>query len=94
MGKYCLTINPSKSQAIVITPLLSQVVLPANINIKFSFCSIAISDCITYLSILRKLQNKAMQVINNMQRSSNADPLFSKNKILKLKDLVRLETSK
>ena len=47
-----------------------------------------------YLESLRKLQNKAMRVINNMQWSSNADPLFRKNKILKLKDLVKLETSK
>ena len=35
-----------------------------------------------------------MRVIKNMQQSSNADPLFSKNKTLKLKDLVKLETSK
>ena len=35
-----------------------------------------------------------MRVINNMQRSSNADPLFRKNNILKLEDLVKLETSK
>ena len=47
-----------------------------------------------YLEPLRKLQNKTMRVINNMQWSSNADPLFRKNKILKLEDLVKLETSK
>ena len=29
-----------------------------------------------------------------MQRSTNADPLFRKNKILKLEDLVTLETLK
>ena len=35
-----------------------------------------------------------MRVINNMQWSSNADPLFRKNNILKLEDVVELETSK
>ena len=35
-----------------------------------------------------------MRVINNMQWSSNSDPLFRKNKILKLDDLIKLETSK
>ena len=35
-----------------------------------------------------------MQVISNMQWSSNSDRLFRKNKILKLKDLVKLKTSK
>ena len=35
-----------------------------------------------------------MRVISNMQWSSNSDPLFRKNKILKLEDLVKLETSK
>ena len=34
MSKNRLTINPSKSQAIIIPPLLPQVVLPSNINIK------------------------------------------------------------
>ena len=29
-----------------------------------------------------------------MQWSSNSDPLFRKNKILKLDDLIKLETSK
>ena len=33
MNKNCLTINPSKSQAIIIPLLLSQVVSPSNINI-------------------------------------------------------------
>ena len=32
-----------------------------------------------------------MRFINNMQWSSNSDPLFKKNKILKLEDLVKLE---
>ena len=35
-----------------------------------------------------------MRVISNSQRLSNSDPLFRKNKILKLEDLVKLETSK
>ena len=35
-----------------------------------------------------------MQVISNMQWSSNSDRLFRKKKILKLEDLVKLETSK
>ena len=35
-----------------------------------------------------------MRVIYNMQWSSNSDPLFRKNKILKLEDLIKLETSK
>ena len=48
----------------------------------------------TYLEPSRKLQNKAMRVINNVQWSSNSDPLFRKNKILKLEDLIKLETSK
>ena len=42
----------------------------------------------------RKLQNKVMRVIINMQRSSNADPLFSKHKNFKLEGLVKLEISK
>ena len=134
-------INPSKSQAIIVTSLSSQVVLPTNINIKLNFSTIAILDCINYLGILidskllfrdhihkvenklsravgilcklknfnlyiwsatfksylerlRKLPNKAKRVINNMQQSFNNDPLFSKNKILILKDLVKLEISK
>ena len=134
-------INPFKSQAIIVTSLSSQVVLPTNINIKLNFSTIAILDCINYLGILidskllfrdhihkvenklsravgilcklknfnlyiwsatfksylerlRKLPNKANRVINNMQQSFNNDPLFSKNKILILKDLVKLEISK
>ena len=35
-----------------------------------------------------------MQVISNIQWSSNFDPLFRKNKILKLEDFVKLKTSK
>ena len=52
MGKNCLTINPSKSHAIIITPLLTKVVLPTNINIKLNFSTIAISDCINYFGSL------------------------------------------
>ena len=48
----------------------------------------------SYLEPLKKLQNKAMRVISNMQWSSNSDPLFRKNKILKLEDLVMLKTLK
>ena len=53
MSKNCLIINPSKSQAIVIPPLLSQVVSPSNINIKLNSSTIAISDSrpINYLGI-------------------------------------------
>ena len=36
MSKTCLTINPSKSQAIIIPSLLSQVVSLTNINIKLN----------------------------------------------------------
>ena len=36
------------------------------------------ATCKTYLEPLRKLQNKAMHVINNMQWSSIFDPLFKK----------------
>ena len=35
-----------------------------------------------------------MRVINNMQWSSNSDPLFRKNKVFKLEDLIKPETSK
>ena len=147
MSKNCLTINLSKSQAIIIPPLLSQLVSPTNINIKLNFSTIAISDSINYLGILidskllfcdhvhkvknklfhavsilcklknlfpfgifkklyfaffhshllycliiwsatyksyleslKKLENKAMQVINNMDWSLNVDPLFTKKK--------------
>ena len=53
-----------------------------------SYCTIWSATYKTYLEPLRKLQNKAMRVINNMQWSSNSDPLFRKNKILKLDDLT------
>ena len=52
INKNCLTINPSKSQAIIIPPLLSQVVSPSNINIKLNSSIIAISDSINYLGVL------------------------------------------
>ena len=52
MSKNCLTITPSKSQAIIISPLLSQVVSPSNNNIKFDSSTNAISDSINYLGIL------------------------------------------
>ena len=68
----------------------------------FAFFHSHLLNCLTiwsaiyksYLRPLRKLQSKAMRVISNMQWSSNSDPLFRKNKILKLEDLVKLETSK
>ena len=52
MSKNCLTITPSKSQAIIISPLLSQVVSPSNNNIKFDSSTNAISDSVNYLGIL------------------------------------------
>ena len=52
MSKNCFTINPSKSQAIIIPPLLSQVVSPSNINIKRNSSVIAISGSINYLGLL------------------------------------------
>ena len=52
MSKNCFTINPSKSQAIIILSLLSQVVLPTNIIIKLNSSTNAISDSINYLGIL------------------------------------------
>ena len=51
-SKNCLTINSSKSQAIIIPPLLSQIVLATNINIKLNSSTIAITDSINYLGIL------------------------------------------
>ena len=52
MGKNCFTINPSKSQAIIIMPLLTKIVLPSNINIKLNFITIAILDHINHLGML------------------------------------------
>ena len=51
MNKNCLTINLSKLQAIIILPLISQVVSPSNINIKLNSNKIAISDSINCLGI-------------------------------------------
>ena len=51
MNKNCLTINLSKLQAIIILPLISQVVSPSNINIKLNFNKIAISDSTNCLGI-------------------------------------------
>ena len=75
MSKNCLTINPSTSQAIIIPPLLSQVVSPTNINIKLNSSTIAISDSINYLGILidskllfydhiHKIQNKLSRAVS------------------------------
>ena len=40
------------NNTIIITPLLTQVVSPTNINIKLNSSTIAISDNINYLGIL------------------------------------------
>ena len=42
----------------------------------------------------KELKNKGMQLIKNMQWSTSIDPSFNKHKMLKLEDLVKLETSK
>ena len=74
LNKNCFTINPSKTQAIIIPPLLSQVVSPSNINIKLNSSIFAISDSINYLGILidskllfrdhiHKVQNKFSRTV-------------------------------
>ena len=85
MSKNCLTINPSKSQAIIKPPLLSQVVSPSNINVKLNSNAIAISDSINYLGILidskllfydhiHKVQNKLSRAVGILCKLKN---LFS-----------------
>ena len=89
MSKNCLTINPSKSQAIIIPPLLSQVVLPSNINIKLNSNAIAISDSINYLGILidskllfrdhiHKVQNKLSRAVGILCKLKNLFPCILK----------------
>ena len=74
MSKNCLAINPSKSQAIIILPLLSHVVSRSNINIKLNFSTIGVSNSINYLGILidskllfrdhiHKVQNKLSRAV-------------------------------
>ena len=85
MSKNCLIINPSKSQAIIIPPLLSQLVSPININIKINSNTIAISDSINYLGIvidfkllfrdhIHKVQNKLSRAVGILCKLKN---LFS-----------------
>ena len=85
MSKNCLTINPSKLQAIIIPPLLSQVVSPININIKLNSSTITISDSINYLGILNdskllffdhihKVQNKLSLAVAILCKLKNLFP--------------------
>ena len=63
-------------------------------HVKFHQCGISpsgsgyelfsLSSYKSYFEPLKKFQNKAMQVMDNIKRSTNADSLFSKGKILKL----------
>ena len=83
MSKNCLTINPSKSQAIIIPPLLSQGVSPTNINIKLNFSTIAISDNIKYLGILIDSKLLFRHHIHQVQNKfSRADGILCKQKNL------------
>ena len=85
MSKNCLAINPSKSQAIIILPLLSHVVSPSNINIKLNFSAIAVSNSINYLGILidskllfcehiHKVQNKLFRAVGILGKLNNLFP--------------------
>ena len=46
----------------------------------------------TYLKKLATLQNKAVKIVGNGTRNDRATPYYAKLKILKLQDLVKLET--
>ena len=85
MSKICLSINPSKLQAIIIPSLLSQVVSPANINLKLNFSTSAISNSINYLGILigskllfydhiHKVQNKLSRAVGILCKLKNLFP--------------------
>ena len=85
MNKNYLTINPSKSQATIILPLLSQVLSPTNINTKLNSSTIAILDNINYIGILidskllfrdhiHKVQNKFSRGVGIFHKLKN---LFS-----------------
>ena len=63
-------------------------------KVSYSFMKLKLWRMKCDIEPSRKSQNKVMRVIINMQRSSNADPLFSKNKNFKLEGLVKLEISK
>ena len=82
MSKTCFTINPSELQAIVISPFLSQVVFPTNINIKLNYSTIAISNSTNYLGILidskllfrdhiHKVQNKLSCAVGILGKPKN-----------------------
>ena len=154
MNKNQLTLNPLKSHALVISPLLNQEHITININLNA--CTIKNPECINYLGILidsklnnyinvlqnkllravgimsklrytmssnilkrlyfgffhshllccpiicsanfktclhslKKLQNRAMRLINNADRFENTS-FFSQ--IFQLSDLIKLETAK
>ena len=44
-----------------------------------------------HLEKISKLQNRALQIINFKDFNDNANPLYTKNNILKLQDLIRLQ---
>ena len=47
----------------------------------------------TYLKKLASLQNKAVKIVGNGTWNDRATPYYAKLKILKLQDLVKLETA-
>ena len=80
MGKNCLTINSSKSKAIILT-LLLKAVFPINIITKLNFSTIAISDYSNYIHILHVIDFKLMfrDHIHKVQnRLSRAVDIISK----------------
>ena len=48
----------------------------------------------SYLDPLKKLQNRAIRIITNADRFENGSLLFRNLKILRLDDLIKLETAK
>ena len=83
MGKDCLTINPSKLQAIIITLMLLKVLLLTSIDTKLNFSTIAISDStkcilIDFKLLLRdhiyKVQNKLSRTIGILHKLQNFFP--------------------
>ena len=83
MNKNQLTLNPLKSHALVIPPLLNEE--HATINISFNVCTIKNSECIKYLGILidsklnfrnhiNVLQNKLLRAVGIMSKLHDSMP--------------------
>ena len=83
--KNCLSINLSKSQATIKTPLSTKVISTTNVNIKLKFSKIAISNYIDCLGILidskllfrnqtDNVQNKLSQAVSIMSKLKNFFP--------------------